>query len=156
VPKLFREMASNKSKLKTKLTRKQRREAFEKHIPFYLRYMYESYARNRKQIQAKIDSEKERVEYWNNIIIKKRREILEHPQSQHIHAKEMLRMFTLALQEYNRFSDGIGTPEELETFRLFFSDGQTEKQESKKPKTNTRPQYNTAEEMPQKKLVSYD
>ena len=56
------------------------------------------------------------------------------------HANEMIKIWTKAKEDYKRLVSGNGTPKELETFKIFFN----------------KKGYNSAEEMPQTKLFSFD
>lgn len=96
---------------------------FEKHLSFQLRYAHESYARTYLAIKAKLESELERAKQ----------------PAQREHATEMITIWTKALQDFKRYAKDIGTPEELETFNMFFN----------------KKSYNTAEEC-QTKLFSLD
>lgn len=95
---------------------------FEKHLSFSLKYAYESYAKTQEQIEFKLKSEQERLKQ----------------QSQ---AEDSVKIWTKALQDFNRLAIDKGTPEELETFKMFF---------------HTAKSYYSAEEMPQTKLFSFD
>lgn len=97
---------------------------FEKHLSFHLKCAYDSYARSLYDIEAKLRSEVERSQ--------------EQP-SQRRHANEMIEIWTKALLDFKRLIKANGTPEEIETFNMFFN---------KKP-------YNSVEES-QTKLFSFD
>lgn len=96
---------------------------FEKHLSFHLKYAYESYARSLYDIEAKLRSEVERSQQ----------------PTQRTHANEMIEIWTKALLDFKRLIKRNGTPQEIETFNMFFN---------KKP-------YNSAEES-QTKLFSFD
>lgn len=128
--------------LALKLSKKQKRQLFEDHLSFYLKYAHEAYAKTEQAIQAKLTSEEERLKYWDRIILKKRMEVMEHPLSQRRHADEMIRIWKNALNDYRRLKDGTGSPEEVQAFNLHFA--------------SSTPTYYTAEETPQQKLFSLD
>ena len=88
-------------RVKSKYSRKERREMFEKYLSFHLRYAYESYARTEKQIRAKLISEQERIRLGQD-------------------AKDTEHIFATALAHYRSLYTGVGTPEQIETFNMFF------------------------------------
>lgn len=119
-----RRMRQVDQRMAVKKTGKQKKQMFEKYLSFHLKYAYESYARSLYDIEAKLRSEVERSQL---------------PGPQHLHAEEMIQIWTKALLDFKRLIKGNGTPEELETFNMFFN----------------KKSYNSTEES-QAKLFSFD
>lgn len=92
-------------KQKVAIARKEKRDMFEKHLSFQLKYAYESYARTFREIELKLLSERERAK---------------QPQ-QAEHANEMIQIWTKAKQDFKRLAIGDGKPKEVETFKMFFN-----------------------------------